>query len=232
LSRGADASDAAARVLLVEDDPGIARVVRNGLANHDMQVDWARGAGEAVERLARGSYAALILDLMLPDGDGYGLCRELRGRQASIPVCMLTARDTLDDKLEGFDAGADDYLTKPFAIDELAARLRVLIRRGADLPPARIEVGDLTVDCAAREVRVHDEELLLTPREFDILAFLAVRAGQSVARESLLDAVWQADRAVTPNSVDVYIGYLRKKLAAAGSSLRIEAVRGIGFKMR
>jgi DNA-binding response OmpR family regulator len=225
-------SDEAPRVLLVEDDAGIARVVRNGLANHGLQVDWLRGAGEAAERLAGGSYAALVLDLMLPDGDGYSLCRELRQREVSIPVCMLTARDDLDDKLEGFAAGANDYLTKPFAIDELAARLRVLMRRGAQAPPARIEVGDLHVDRPAREARVDGVELLLTPREFDILAFLALRAGQSVARESLLDAVWQADRAVTPNSVDVYIGYLRKKLAAAESSLRIEAVRGVGFKLR
>lgn len=232
MSRGATGSDDSPRILLVEDDAGIARVVRRGLANHGLQVDWLRGAGGAVERLAGGSYAALVLDLMLPDGDGYRVCRELRQREVAIPVCMLTARDALDDKLEGFDAGADDYLTKPFAIDELAARLRVLIRRGARALPARIEVGDLLIDRPAREARVGGAELLLTPREFDILAFLALRAGQSVARESLLDAVWQADRAVTPNSVDVYIGYLRKKLAAAESTLRIEAVRGIGFKLR
>lgn len=225
-------NDGAARVLLVEDDAGIARVVRNGLAHHGMQVDWLRGAGEVAERLAGDGYAALILDLMLPDGDGYSLCRELKQRRVSTPVCMLTARDALDDKLEGFDAGADDYLTKPFAIDELAARLRVLMRRGAEAPPERIEVRDLLLDRSAREAWVDGAELLLTPREFDILTFMATRTGRSVARESLLDAVWRTDRAVTPNSVDVYIGYLRKKLAAAGSALRIEAVRGVGFKLR
>jgi len=220
------------RVLLVEDDAGIGRVVCRGLRNHAIEVDWIRSAAPVVDSLLARPYAAVVLDLMLPDRDGFSVCRELRERGVQTPICMLTARDALDDKLEGFDAGADDYLTKPFAIDELAARLRVLFRRHPQpAAPEVVTIGDLRMDTSTREVRISDRELLLTRREFDTLAFLALRAGRAVSREDLLDAVWQAERSVTSNSVDVYVGYLRKKLAAAGSAIRIEAVRGIGFKL-
>lgn len=219
-------------VLLVEDDAGIGRVVRNGLRNHGIEIDWIRGGSGALEQLQEKPYAAIVLDLMLPDGDGFSICRELRARGVETPVCMLTARDALDDKLEGFDAGADDYLTKPFAIDELAARLRALFRRRpVDGQERQHTLGDLSLDLGTREARVAGGDLLLTRREFDTLAYLLVRAGRAVSREDLLDAVWEAERSVTPNSVDVYVGYLRKKLAAGGSKVRIEAVRGIGFKL-
>ncbi len=219
------------RVLLVEDDAGIGRVVRNGLANHAIEVDWLREGREVIAHLERQPYSAVVLDLMLPDADGFTLCRELRLRGVETPVCMLTARDELDDKLEGFDSGADDYLTKPFAIDELVARLRVLMRRGA-APTQRQSFADVEIDARSREVRVATQELLLTPREFDTLACLVANAERPVSREHLIEAVWQSERSVTSNSVDVYIGYLRKKLAAAQSTARIEAVRGIGFKLR
>jgi len=221
----------AVRVLLVEDDAGIGRVVTRGLAHHGIAVDWLRGGGDALVRLQARPYAAVVLDLMLPDEDGFALCRRLRAAGVELPVCMLTARDELDDKLEGFDAGADDYLTKPFAIDELVARLRALMRRRVAAPP-RLTHADLRLDERAREARVGEAELALTPREFDTLACLMRGAGQAVSREHLLDAAGQAERAVTANSVDVYVGYLRKKLATAGSAARIEAVRGIGFKLR
>jgi DNA-binding response OmpR family regulator len=184
-----------------------------------------------VHRAREQRYDALVLDLMLPDVDGFGLCRQLRRCGVETPVCMLTARDELEDKLEGFDAGADDYLTKPFAVDELAARLRVLMRR-APRTPQRQNHGDLLLDTERREASVAGQELLLTPREFDILACLLASAERPVSREQLIERVWQMDRNVTLNSVDVYVGYLRKKLAAARSALRIEAVRGIGFKLR
>ena len=221
-----------AAVLLVEDDAGIGRVVRKGLKNHGIEVDWVRTAGEVVGQLQSRSYGAIVLDLMLPDGDGFEVCRDLRDVGVETPVCMLTARDALDDKLEGFDAGADDYLTKPFAIDELAARLRVLLRRApAPDPLAPHEQGDVFLDPGTREAKAAGVDLLLTRREFDTLAFLLARAGRPVSREDLLDAVWQTERSVTANAVDVYVGYLRKKLAAAGSEVRIDAVRGIGFKL-
>jgi DNA-binding response OmpR family regulator len=219
-------------VLLVEDDAGIGRVVRKGLANHGIDVDWVRTAGEVPAQVQRRVYGAIVLDLMLPDGDGFGVCRDLRARGIDTPVCMLTARDALDDKLEGFDAGADDYLTKPFAVDELAARLRVLLRRlPAPETASHFGTGDVSLNLTTREATAADQDLLLTRREFDTLAFLLQRAGCAVSREDLLDAVWQAERSVTPNAVDVYVGYLRKKLTAAGSVVRIEAVRGIGFKL-
>ncbi|MEM9759024.1 MAG: response regulator transcription factor [Pseudomonadota bacterium] len=219
------------RVLLVEDDAGIERVVRKGLANHAIDVDWLREGRDVIAHLERQHYSAVVLDLMLPDADGFNLCRELRLRGVDTPICMLTARDELDDKLEGFDSGADDYLTKPFAIDELVARLRVLMRRGA-APTQRHAFGDVVIDARSREVRVGAQELLLTPREFDTLACLVAHAERPVSREHLIEAVWQSERSVTSNSVDVYVGYLRKKLAAARSTARIEAVRGIGFKLR
>jgi DNA-binding response OmpR family regulator len=219
------------RVLLVEDDAGIGRVVRNGLANHAIEVDWLREGASVLRRVQEQHYDAVVLDLMLPDADGFSLCRELRQRGMDTPVCMLTARDELDDKLEGFDAGADDYLTKPFAVDELVARLRVLMRR-VPRAPERFGFGDLTLDAGTREVHIAEQELLLTPREFDILECLMASAERPVSREDLIEQVWQADRNVTSNSVDVYVGYLRKKLAGAESRVRIEAVRGIGFKLR
>jgi DNA-binding response OmpR family regulator len=222
---------ACVRVLLVEDDAGIGRVVTRGLAHHGIAVDWLREGRDMLARLQAGPYEAVVLDLMLPDGDGFALCRRLRAAGVELPVCMLTARDELDDKLEGFDAGADDYLTKPFAIDELVARLRALMRRRVAAAP-RLGYADIWLDEKAREAGVGDGELPLTPREFDTLACLLRGAGQAVSREHLLDAAWQAERVVTANSVDVYVGYLRRKLAAAGSATRIEAVRGIGFKLR
>lgn len=219
------------RVLLVEDDPGIGRVVCNGLRHHAFEVDWLRGAHGVLEQVAQRHYGAVILDLMLPDGDGYSICRALRERGMQLPVCMLTARDALDDKLEGFEAGADDYLTKPFAIDELAARLRVLLRRHPGAGPAVTSFGDLHLDAGRRELSVAGEPVPLTRREFDTLAHLVARAGEVVSREALLDAVWEIDSAVSANSVDVYVGYLRRKLMGAASAVRIEAVRGIGFKL-
>lgn len=224
--------DAPPRVLLVEDDAGIGRVVCNGLRQHGIDVDWLRRGGEAGAMLSKSAYQAVILDLMLPDGDGFSICRSLRAQGFGLPVCMLTARDALDDKLEGFDAGADDYLTKPFAIDELVARLRALFRRhSASATPTRWELRDLLLDCRAREASVGARILTLTRREFDALAFLLRHAGEVVSRDRLLDAVWAADRSVTANTVDVYVGYLRKKLLALESTVRIEAVRGVGFKL-
>ncbi len=169
---------------------------------------------------------------MLPGSDGFELCRRLRSEGFDLPVCMLTARDALQDKLDGFDCGADDYLTKPFEIEELAARLRALSRRGTSHAAAnKLTHGDLTLAVESREVRVADVLMVLTRREFDALALLMTRAGNAVSREDFLDAVWSGDRLVTLNTVDVYMGYLRKKLAAAESAVRIDNVRGVGFKL-
>lgn len=219
-------------VLLIEDDAGIGRIVSNGLESHGISVCWLRRGAETLRALGDGQYSALVLDLMLPDGDGYAICRSVRAQGFTLPICMLTARDALDDKLEGFEAGADDYLTKPFAIDELVARLRAIVRRHD--PKERQTnwmLGNLRLDSRARDATVGDTLLSLTPREFDALAFLLRCSGEAVSRERLLDAVWAADRSVTANTVDVYVGYLRKKLAALDANVHIESVRGVGFKL-
>lgn len=220
------------KILLIEDDAGIGRFVCNGLRSSGIEVDWIRGVTPAIQQVRTGGYAAVVLDLMLPDGDGFSLCREMRAIGLSIPVCMLTARDGLDDKLEGFGAGADDYLTKPFFIDELIARLKAMIRRDHNaVASSRIVVGSLVVDPVAREAVMAGNALDLTRREFDVLAYLAQNAGQAISRERLLVAAWGAGADVTPNTADVYIGYLRRKMKAASDVPTIATVRGIGFKL-
>lgn len=220
------------KILLIEDDAGIGRFVCNGLRSSGFEVDWIRGVTPAIQQVRTTSYAAIVLDLMLPDGDGFAFCREMRALGLSIPVCMLTARDSLDDKLEGFGAGADDYLTKPFFIDELIARLKAMVRRDAGAMSGRnIVVGALVVDTVAREAVMGGVALDLTRREFDVLAYLAQNAGQAISRERLLVAAWGAEADVTPNAADVYIGYLRRKMKSAGDVPTIATVRGIGFKL-
>jgi DNA-binding response OmpR family regulator len=221
------------RVLLVEDDAGIGRVITNGFRDRGIDLTWLRTGLPALQRLQAEPFDAVVLDLMLPDVDGFALCRELRAAGIDTPVCMLTARDALEDKLEGFELGADDYLTKPFAIDELVARLGALARRApADPARAAICCGALRVDPAGREAAVNGVVLPLTRREFDVLALLVQGAHQVVSRERLLQVVWGAGREVTLNTVDVYVGYLRRKLGAVEGAPEIQSVRGIGFKLR
>lgn len=220
------------KVLLIEDDAGIGRFVCNGLRAHGIDVEWLRLAGPALQQLHTGSYSAVVLDLMLPDSDGFALCRTLRASGITTPVCILTARDGLDDKLEGFDAGADDYLTKPFFIDELVARLRVMVRRDVHATSSsRLVVGGLVVDMLARAATLDGIALDLTRREFDVLAFLAQNAGQAVTRERILLAAWGPAAEVTPNAIDVYVGYVRRKMKTVAEQPTIVTVRGIGFKL-
>ncbi|MEQ8824423.1 MAG: response regulator transcription factor [Filomicrobium sp.] len=219
------------KILIVEDDTGIGRFLRNGLLANGFDVDWVQSGAQLVKRVSSGNYAAVVLDLMLPDADGFSLCQELRSAGITTPICMLTARDSLEDKLEGFRSGADDYLTKPFAVDELVARLRAIARRDSALGAASVlRHGDVVIDLLAHEARVGDDVIDLTPREFSVLLFLARHAGQAVSRERILQAAWGMDAEVTPNTVDVYVGYLRRKLKAKGVDAAITTVRGIGFK--
>ncbi|MEQ1709919.1 MAG: response regulator transcription factor [Hyphomicrobium sp.] len=220
------------KILLIEDDAGIGRFVSNGLRANGFDVDWLRVAEPALRRLQATSYSAIVLDLMLPDADGFDYCRQLREIGISTPICMLTARDSLDDKLEGFRAGADDYVVKPFVIDELVARLKAMMRRDANASAGnRITVGPLAIDLLAREAKMEGLTLDLTRREFDVLVFFAQNAGQAITRERLLQTAWGTDGDVTPNTVDVYVGYLRRKLKAAGDTPTIVTIRGIGFKL-
>ena len=177
-------------------------------------------------------YDGLVLDVGLPDGDGFGLCADLRTAGRWMPILMLTARITVDDRVRGLDVGADDYLVKPFAFEELSARLRALARRGA--PPGRrtkptLGAGPITLDETARRVTVDGAAVDLSPREFSLLECLLRHAGQTLSRDQLLDQAWPFGVAVTPNAVDAYIHYLREKLGAAGRY--IQTVRGVGYRL-
>jgi DNA-binding response OmpR family regulator len=220
-------------ILLVEDDPGIGRFVTKGLTAEGWHVHWLRQGETAVTTAGNGDYSAIILDLMLSDTDGYTLARQIRQAGISRPILMLTARDSLEEKLEGFRAGADDYVTKPFAFEELMARLKVLARRNAAPQQEQlvISVGDLVIDLLAHEVKMAGQAVELTKREYDLLLYLARCGGRAVSRERILQNAWGATIEVTPNAVDVYVGYIRKKLQALGPSPTIKTVRGVGFRL-
>ena len=212
------------RLLLVEDDTKLVRALRVGLEREGYLVDAAESGDVALELAAETAYEAIVLDLMLPGIDGVTVCRQLRSEGRWMPVLMLTARTDVTDRIRGLDAGADDYLVKPFDFGELLARLRALLRRGPVEPPTVVAIGDLRIDAGTRVVTREGEEIELTAREYDVLEFLARRPGRVVSRSELLDEIW-ADYEGSPNIIDVYVGYLRKKL---GRTL-IRTVRGSGF---
>lgn len=217
-------------ILLIEDDPGIGRFVSRGLTAEGYVVEWLQGGRKAPERLRTKDFAAAILDLGLPDIDGMELCSALRREGVETPVLMLTARDALEDKLDGFRCGADDYLAKPFAFEELLARLNVLARRGVR-QGAGLNAGTLSMDLGLRAARVGDEPLALSRREFDVLASLARRPGAVLSRQDILDEAWGPGADVAENTVDVYVGYVRRRLAKAAGAPAIESVRGRGFRL-
>ncbi|BBD03110.1 two-component system, OmpR family, response regulator PrrA [Sphingobium sp. YG1] len=216
----------------MEDDPGIGRFVHRGLTAEGYAVEWQTLGRRAQSRLASGQFHAAILDLGLPDADGADLCREARAKGNDLPICMLTARAELEDRLDGFRCGADDYLTKPFSFDELLARLNVMIRRSAVQSQDRIVLDGLVVDVRGRAARVEEVSLPLSRREFDLLHCLARQAGQVVTRGQILDEVWGQDAEVTENAVDVYVGYLRKHLIRHDGAPDLSTVRGVGFLLR
>jgi two-component system OmpR family response regulator len=217
------------RLLLVEDDEKLARSVTRGLRGEGYAVDLAVDGAAALAQANVYDYDAVVLDVMLPGRDGFSVCRALRERGCWAPVLMLTARDRVDDRIHGLDAGADDYLVKPFDFGELLARLRALLRRAPQERPAALAVGDLLVDPATRRVSYRGVPLELTAREFAVLEYLARQAGEVVSRTELLDHVWDENFFGSTNVVDVYVSYLRKKLAAAGGPMPIRTVRGVGF---
>ena len=219
-------------ILLVEDDVGIARFIERGLILEGMRVQWTANGEDALAYLKSYQYDAIILDLMLPDMDGRDICRNLRQEGIKTPVCILTARDSLDEKLAGFDVGADDYLTKPFAFEELLARIKVIKRRANAMQEGEeMKYGTLKLDLAAHEAFIDDESLDLTVREFSLLEYLMRYAGKTVSRERIIDNAWGPTSEITSNAVDVYIGYLRKKIQGDENGLEIKTVRGIGFKL-
>jgi two-component system OmpR family response regulator len=219
------------RLLLVEDDEKLARAVARGLRHEGYAVDVAPDGDQALMLGAVWDYDAIVLDVMLPHRDGLAVCAELRERGCWAPVLMVTARTQVPDRVAGLDAGADDYLPKPFAFDELLARLRALLRRAPGERPALLEAGDLVVDPATREVRRAGTRVTLTAREFAVLEYLARHKGEAVTRTRLLEHVWDENYAGSTNVVDVYIGYLRKKLEQPFDRPLIRTLRGVGWTL-
>jgi DNA-binding response OmpR family regulator len=222
-------------LLLVEDDPTISRFLVRGLREENHVVDLAEDA-EAAEQFASSTeYDAILLDIMLPgNADGFTLCRRFRNAGIDAPVLMLTARDSIADRVHGLDIGADDYLTKPFAFDELLARLRALTRRGRSRHvSATLSYGPVTMDLETHRVTVNQEELHLSATEYRLLDFLMRRAETIVSRTQLADHVWGNDYDPFSNVADVYIGYLRRKLTAAGApGTLIQTIRGLGYMLK
>ncbi len=220
------------RVLVIEDEARLASVIARGLREEGYAVDIA-GQGEDALWMARAAaYDAILLDVMLPGANGFDVCRRLRRLEVWSPVLMLTARDAVEDRVDGLDAGADDYLVKPFSFEELLARLRALIRRVPNERPTVVEVGDLRLDPAARRAWRGETELDLSAKEFALLELFMRRPGKVLSRSELLDGAWDMAFERRSNVVDVYMGYLRAKVDKPFGSDSLETVRGVGYRLR
>jgi DNA-binding response OmpR family regulator len=220
------------RILIVEDDRRLARQLNKGLDEHGHAVTLACDGLEGLEAAQYGDFDVLVLDVMLPGLDGFSIVRRLRGAGKATPILLLTARDTAEDIVSGLDAGADDYLTKPFSFKILLARLRALSRRKNVAPRTELQIGDLILDPATREVRRAGTVILLTKTEFVLLEMLTRNAGRVITRSSMIEAVWGHDRDVENNTLDVFIRQLRTKIDPPGSHKLIHTIRGIGYALR
>ena len=210
----------------------MAELLRRGLQEEGYAVDVASTGEEGVWLGTENDYDAVVLDVMLPDGDGFEVCRRLRQADRWAPVMMLTARDAVPDRVAGLDAGADDYLTKPFSFQELFARVRALVRRGVGERPAVLEVGDLRLDPATRRVNRGDEELSLTAKEAALLEYFLRHPGEVLTRAQIIEHVWDFAYDGGSNVVDVYVRYLREKVDRPFGRRSIETVRGAGYRMQ
>jgi two-component system, OmpR family, response regulator len=220
------------RVLVVEDDVRMAAAIRRGLRFEGLVVDIAPDGAQALRRVAATDYDAVVLDVMLPEVDGFETCRRLRAAGEWVPVLLLTAREAVEDRVRGLDGGADDYMTKPFSLAELSARLRALVRRGPIERPSVLEAGDLRLDPATREVTRGGVPIDLSTREFALLEALMRRPGQVFTQSRLLDAAWDLGYEQRSNVVEVYVRYLREKIDRPFGVSSIETVRGAGYRLR
>jgi DNA-binding response OmpR family regulator len=222
------------QVLLVEDDPRIARVVERALTDVGHHVEVAHDGLDGLTSAERQVHDLLILDVMLPEMDGIEVARELRRQKLRTPILMLTARDAVPDRVKGLDSGADDYLTKPFALDELLARVRALGRRATDGAGDKLSVGDLELDLERHEVHREDRSIELTAKEFDLLAYLMRNAGRVLSKDQITEHVWGYDSQATSNVVEIYIHYLRDKIDRGDPAPRplIRTVRGVGYAIK
>jgi two-component system OmpR family response regulator len=217
------------RILLVEDEIKMARAVRRGLEQEGHAVEAVSDGDDALRRALDEDFDAIVLDVMLPGRDGFAICRELRTNGRWAPVLMLTARDGVRDRIRGLDAGADDYLMKPFSFEELLARLRALVRRGATERPTTLATEDVVLDPAAHTVARDGTSIELSAREFALLEFLMRHSGEVVSRTRILEHVWDVNYEGFSNVVDVYVGYLRKKVEVPFDRPFIRTVRGVGY---
>jgi len=220
------------RLLLVEDEEGVGKFICQGLREADHVVDWVKNAEDGFEYAIDTTYDACILDIMLPNMDGFQLLKKLRQQQIQMPVLCLTARDSVEDRVKGLNLGADDYLAKPFDFSELLARLNALLRRPPLQVTDKIRVGDLEMDTIRRVVHRSGKELELSQREFMLLEYLMRNAGQVLTRTQIGERVWGYDFYNESNVVDVYIGYLRRKIDGKNSKRTwIKTIRGVGFRL-
>lgn len=219
------------RLLLVEDNARLAGLIREGLDGQGFAVDWCETVEDTEHVLKVNEYDLLLLDLGLPDGEGLDLVRSLRRQQVSTPILVLTARGGLDDRVLGLDAGADDYLVKPFQIPELAARCRALLRRPGTALGTELASGNIALTSANRSVAVSGVTIESTPREVDLLECLLRRAGHVVSKSALESALYSMDAEVTPNALEACISRLRKRLTTAGADVQIRTVHGVGYAL-
>lgn len=220
------------RVLVVEDDGAVRRAVERALSFEGYDVLTARDGAEALAIVLNEDIDVIVLDVMMPIVDGLEACRRIRARGDTTPILILTARTEVSDRVAGLDAGADDYLVKPFALEELLARLRALLRRSVGTVAEVMKVSDLVMDTGSREVRRADRILDLTKTEFDLLELLMSNPGIVIDRDTIYDRIWGYDFATSSNSLDVYIGYLRRKTEGEGEPRLIQTVRGVGYVIR
>ncbi len=220
--------DAGVRLLVAEDDGPLRQALTRGLRQRGFAVDAVADGAKALTHAVVNAYDALIVDVLMPGRDGVSLCRELRQRSLDVPILLLTARDGVDDRVAGLDAGADDYLVKPFAFDELLARIRALLRRRSAVIPATIRVADLEVDTRRQEVRRGGRPIPLAPREFAFLEYLARHAGEVVSRAELAAHVWDDNHEPGSNLLDVYVSRIRKKVDGEGALPLVHTRRGAG----
>lgn len=221
------------KVLIAEDDPAVRKAVQRVLELENYEVTAVHDGQAALEALSKSRFDLAVLDVMMPFADGLTVCREARHRGILTPILLLTARVEVGDRVAGLDAGADDYLVKPFVIDELLARCRALLRRSSPAASTSVlKVGNLTLNSLSREVKRGDRELVLTKTEFDLLELLMQRPNTVVTREQIYESIWGYDFETSSKSLDVYIGYLRRKTEENGESRIVYTVRGVGYTVK
>ena len=220
------------RILVIEDEYKVASFIKRGLEEAGYSVEIARNGEEAIDMVEHTNYDLIILDLILPRKNGIEVCKEIRQMRINTPILILSAKDTVDDKVLGLDSGADDYLTKPFAFSELLARVRALLRRGETMTPVKLQVADLTLDTVTREVTRAGKEIKLTNREFALLEYFMVNAGKVLTRTQISEHVWDYTFDTFSNVIDVYVNYLRNKIDRDFEPKLIHTVRGVGYVLK